>query len=74
MFLLRKDSSSPQAQTAAPVVARKHKAGRGRRFTFHGAFGTKAKAAAKERSEGKGAFIRRVTIRGRRRYVVMKKK
>jgi hypothetical protein len=55
-------------------MAKRHKAGRGRRFTFHGAFGTKAKAAAKERSEGKGAFIRRVTIRGRRRYVVMKKK
>lgn len=53
-------------------MARKHKAGKGRRFTFHGAFATKAKAVRKERSEGKGAFIRRVSIRGRRRFVVMK--
>jgi hypothetical protein len=55
-------------------MAKRHRAGKGRRFSFHGAFGTKAKAAAKERSEGRGAFIRRVKIRGKTRYVVMKKK
>lgn len=43
---------------------------RGRRFTFHGAFATKAKARQKERRV-KGAFIRRVTIRGDTRFVVL---
>lgn len=47
-------------------------AGRGRRVTFHGAFATKAKAKAKERKVG--GFIRTATIRGHRRYIVMKDK
>jgi hypothetical protein len=42
---------------------------RGRKVTFHGAFGTKAKAKRKEHSVG--GFIERVRIRGRVRYVVM---
>lgn len=46
------------------------RAQRGRRFTFHGAFATKAKAQAKERTID-GAFIRTRTIKGKRRYVVM---
>ena len=44
-------------------------AGRGRRFKFHGAFGSKAKAKAKERAVG--GFIKRMKIRGDTRYVVM---
>jgi hypothetical protein len=42
---------------------------RGRKVTFHGAFKSKAKAQAKERQVG--GFIRPVTVRGSRRYVVM---
>jgi hypothetical protein len=44
-------------------------AGRGRKVTFHGAFGSKAKAVAKERKVG--GFIKRVKVRGDTRYVVM---
>ena len=47
--------------------------GRGRRFTFHGAFATKAKAQARERA-GRGRFIRRVKVRGSVRYVVMERR
>lgn len=47
---------------------------RGRRFMFHGAFGSKAKAKAKERSLGKGAFVQQHTIRGSRRFVVFTKR
>jgi hypothetical protein len=46
--------------------------GVGRRFTFHGAFGTKAAAQAKERAVG--GFIRSTTIGGRRRYLVLTRK
>jgi hypothetical protein len=35
---------------------------RGRKFTFHGAFKSKARAAAKERRIS-GAFVRRVKMR-----------
>jgi len=43
---------------------------RGRKFTFHGAYGTKARAQRKE-ARVRGAFIRVTTIRGRRRYLVL---
>lgn len=43
---------------------------RGRKVTFHGAFGSKAKAEAKERRI-RGAFIRTIRVRGQRRFVVM---
>ncbi len=46
---------------------------RGRWYVFHGAFGTKAKARRKERRR-KGAFIREVLIRGKKRYLVMTEK
>lgn len=42
---------------------------RGRKVSFHGAFKSKAKAVAKERRVG--GFIRAITVRGQRRYVVM---
>jgi hypothetical protein len=42
---------------------------RGRKVTFHGAFKSKADAVAKERRVG--GFIKAVTVRGSRRYVVM---
>jgi hypothetical protein len=42
---------------------------RGRKVTFHGAFKSKEKAVAKERSVG--GFIRPITVRGHRRFVVM---
>ena len=42
---------------------------RGRRFTFHGAFGSKEKARKKERAVH--GFIKRIKIRGDTRYVVM---
>jgi len=48
-------------------------AGSGRRVTFHGAFGSKKKAAAKERKT-RGAFVIRRKIRGSTRYVVVKEK
>ena len=44
----------------------------GRRFKFHGAFGTKSKAKKKE-SKVDG-FIKRVKIRGQTRYVVVTRK
>jgi hypothetical protein len=48
-------------------------AGAGRRYTFHGAFKTKAKAQRKERSRA-GSFIREFRIRGHKRYVVMRER
>ena len=45
-------------------------AGLGREVGFHGAFGTKAKAKAKER-QVRGAYIRRVKIKGNTRYLVL---
>lgn len=42
---------------------------RGRKVTFHGAFKSKDKARAKERRVG--GFIREITVRGSRRFVVM---
>ncbi len=44
---------------------------RGRSVTFHGAFGTKAKAKAKERRT-RGAYIERKRMKGRGvRYLVL---
>jgi len=48
-------------------------AGKGKKVTFHGAFGTKAKAVAKEKKV-KGSFIRKIKVRGQTRFVVMKRK
>lgn len=45
-------------------------AGRGRKFTFHGAFKSKKKAVRKEHAVG--GFIRKKRIRGHTRYVVMR--
>jgi len=42
---------------------------KGRKFMFHGAFGSKAKAKVKERKVG--GFIRRVKMRNSTRYLVM---
>jgi hypothetical protein len=44
-------------------------AGHGKQLDFHGAFATKAKAVAKERSVP-GGFIRRTKIKGKVRYIV----
>ena len=41
-------------------------------FIFHGAFGTKTKARAKEKKVH--GFIRKRRIRGKVRYIVMTKK
>lgn len=46
---------------------------RGRKFTFHGAYGSKAGAARKERKVS-GGFILKRRIRGSVRYIVMGKK
>ena len=46
---------------------------KGKRFVFHGAFGTKAKAVRKEQA-GSGRFIRKIKVRGQQRFVVMSKK
>lgn len=44
---------------------------KGRKVTFHGAFGTKAKALKKERRL-KGGFIKKIRMKGRgTRFVVM---
>ena len=49
-------------------------AGRGRRYTFHGAFSSKAKAQARERARS-GSFIRRYKMRRLGlRYVVMRER
>ena len=45
-------------------------AGRGRKLNFHGAYAEKAKARRKEHRV-RGAFIRRVRIKGVIRYLVM---
>ena len=42
---------------------------RGRSVTFHGAFKSKSKAIRKEQSVN--GFIRKIRVRGHRRYVVM---
>lgn len=47
-------------------------AGKGKRFTFHGAYGKKADAKRKERAVG--GFIERKVIKGHLRFVVMKGK
>lgn len=44
----------------------------GRKFKFHGAFGTKAKAKRKEHAVG--GFIRRTVIHGHARWIVMTRK
>jgi hypothetical protein len=41
----------------------------GRKVKFHGAFKSKEKARAKERQVG--GFIKAITVRGSRRFVVM---
>lgn len=47
---------------------------RGKRFVFHGAFGTKARAVKKERKV-KGAFVRKKHFRGRgTRWMVLTRK
>jgi len=46
---------------------------RGKRYTFHGAFGSKAKAERRERAR-KNSFIRKYRIHGSTRYVVMREK
>jgi hypothetical protein len=43
---------------------------RGRRVTFHGAFGTKSAAKRKERTVTRG-YVRKTTIKGRTRYLVL---
>ena len=48
-------------------------AGKGKKFRFHGAFGSKAAAVRKERSTPR-SFIRKRRIRGDTRYVVMSRK
>lgn len=48
-------------------------AGKGRKFTFHGAFGSKAKAEAKEKKL-KRAFIRRIKVRGQTRFLVLQRR
>lgn len=44
----------------------------GRRICFHGAFGTKE--AAKRKEKRVHGFIREITVRGDKRYVVMTRK
>jgi hypothetical protein len=44
-------------------------AGTGRTVNFHGAFKSKARAAKKERQ--RGGFLKPVTIKGHRRWLVM---
>ena len=45
-------------------------AGKGKKFTFHGAFSRKSDAVREERKVG--GFIKRRNIKGHTRYVVMK--
>lgn len=47
--------------------------GKGSKVRFHGAFGTKAKAKAKERRVT-GAYIERKLMRGGVRYLVLTRK
>lgn len=46
-------------------------AGRGNKVTFHGVFGSKRKAAAKERRV-KGGYVIKRKIRGDTRYIVLR--
>lgn len=48
-------------------------AGQGRRFTFHGAFASKRKAQRRERARP-GSFIKRVSIKGHRRFLVVRER
>lgn len=45
---------------------------RGRKVTFHGAFGSKS--AAKKKEKAVGGYIRPATIHGHRRYLVLTRK
>lgn len=47
-------------------------AAKGRKFKFHGAYGTKSKAVRKEKRVG--GFIRRTRINGHVRYLVLTRK
>ena len=52
-------------------------AGRGRIFSFHGSFGTKARAVRKEKQlkrRGHSVFIRKVKIKGRPRWSVLSRR
>lgn len=44
---------------------------RGRKFVFHGAFGSKRKAIKRER---KGQFILRASVKGKSRFVLVSKR
>jgi hypothetical protein len=46
---------------------------RAKKFVFHGAFGSKKKAKAKERRT-RGAFVRKVTIKRKARWLVLTKR
>jgi hypothetical protein len=46
--------------------------GKGKTVEFHGSFTSKRRATEKEQRVG--GFIKAVTVRGKRRFVVMKKK
>ncbi len=46
---------------------------RGRKVVFHGAFGTKVRAKRKERVRS-GSWIKRVSIQGDTRYLVLTEK
>jgi hypothetical protein len=50
----------------------KKKSNCGKKFCFHGAFASKAKARARERRVG--GFIRKISVCGHRRFVVMSRK
>jgi hypothetical protein len=47
--------------------------GRGRKVTFHGAFGTRAKANRKHKRV-RGSYVQRKRMRGGTRYLVLKRK
>lgn len=48
-------------------------AGRGRKVTFHGAYGSKTKARRKEH-QLKHSYIRKTTIRHHTRWLVLKRR
>ena len=49
---------------------KRSRAGVGRRVKFHGAYGTKARARAKEKRTP-GSYIERIRVRGQTRYAVL---
>jgi len=73
LFVLQEVDGSGSEENEEKEEVRGNMAGRGYRYTIHGAFGTKAKAEAKERRR-RGSFVQKARIRGKTRWLVLRER